>query len=238
MILMPIYCLNPAVFMAKQRCHKNTASGHQKHMDSCPETQKQKKERNTLLDSCYLYSKTKIPQIQSIHMPKTHRSVSRDIEAKAKGGKNKNKNKKRGHCRSTNEIVNVRSSNSTQSQDRTCNKSCGNDPGSPAFTATVVKWTPSRSEQDLSPAPLAVTITLIILCCHSRLSVFLFLLIVVASNFQIKQTRVSLDCASMVVSLSISLCLSLFLSRKQCRLCSAREELHVRERVWFLFLEP
>jgi hypothetical protein len=72
-----------------------------------------KKERNTLLDSCYLYSKTKIPQIQSIHMPKTHRSVSRDIEAKAKGGKNKNKNKKRGHCRSTNEIVNVRSSNST-----------------------------------------------------------------------------------------------------------------------------
>jgi hypothetical protein len=28
-------------------------------------------------------------------MPETHRSVSRDIEAKAKGGKNKNKDKKR-----------------------------------------------------------------------------------------------------------------------------------------------
>jgi hypothetical protein len=138
--------------------------------------------------------------------------VSRDIEAKAKGGKNKNKNKKRALSKYKWDCQRTQFKQHLESQDITCNKSCGNDPGSPAFTATVVQWTPSRSEQDLSSAPLAVTITLIILCCHSRLSVFLSLLIVVTS-FQIKQTRASLDCASMVVSLSISLSLSLSFSQ-------------------------
>jgi hypothetical protein len=56
--------------------------------DIKPQKKRAKKQRNTLLESCYLYGKTKIAQRYSVHMPEAHRYLPRDIEAKAKGGSN------------------------------------------------------------------------------------------------------------------------------------------------------
>jgi hypothetical protein len=56
--------------------------------DIKPPKKRAKKQRNTLLESCYLYGKTKIAQRYSVHMPEAHRYLPRDIEAKAKGGSN------------------------------------------------------------------------------------------------------------------------------------------------------
>ncbi len=139
-------------------------------------------------------------------MPETHRSVSRDIEAKAKGGKNKNKDKKRAlskykwDCQRTQFKQHIESRQNLQQE-------LWKRSGKPSL---------HYHGNSVDAVPEWARLVSCSTCCHHHshhsllpftTSGFLFLPIVVASCL-IKQIMVSLDCASMVVSISISLSLS------------------------------